>query len=213
MNERWFRYVLSVAALLAAMNFLSCGKQRRLVTIDVQPPGFKFLTNDPAGQGVFTALGTYKHPPDTRDITAQATWKTDVPQLIQINKGVVSPMPGGVCGIANVYASVNDGGNLITGFATVTVDDPTNKNCPGGSTTLGVVSVNVVGAGMVTSAPGGITCGMQCIAQFNVGDTIGLNAIPSAGHTFSGWTGCAGNGNTCSILVPVGSTSVTATFN
>ena len=217
MKQRWLRYTLSAVALFAAMNFLSCGNQRKLVSIDVQPPSFTFFTPDPNGQAVFTALGTYMHPPDRRDITGKVMWKTDNPQVIQVNGGVVSPVAGS-CGIGDISASLSDGGNLIIAYATVTVNDPTRKICPGGNTTLAVVSVTLAGptgAGMAMSSPGGISCpsGM-CIAQFNVGDTIGLTATPSPGHTFTSWTGCTQTaGTTCSILVPTGSTNVTATFN
>ena len=42
MNQHWLRSVLSVAAVLAALNFISCGHQRKLVSIDVQPTGAIF---------------------------------------------------------------------------------------------------------------------------------------------------------------------------
>ena len=218
MNLRWVRFAVSAVASLAAMNFLSCGNQRKLVSIDVHPASFTFFTPDPQSLAVFTALGTYKHPPDTRDITSQVTWKTDNPQVILVDKGVVSPQPGGVCGFGDISASFNEGGNLITGYATVTVNDPTRSICPGGGTTQGVVSVTLAPAsddGSVTSAPAGIACPTgACITQFPVGSTVGLNAVPSSGHTFVGWTGgCTGSQTTCSFTVPTGSTNVTATFN
>ena len=220
MNERWLRYVLCLTALFAAVNFLSCGNKLKLVSIDLQPGSAKFLTPDPNGLIVFTALGTYIHPPATRDITGRVTWTTDNPQLLVVTKGVVSPQPGNVCGVGDIYANFNDGGNLITAFATITVNDPTRPICPGGSTTQGAVSVTIAGpagtaGGSVMSAPAGIACppGL-CIAQFTVGTTVGFNATPSSGHTFAGWTGCTpGGGNSCSLLVPTGNTSVTATFN
>jgi len=218
MNRSWLRYLLSAVALLAAINFLSCGNQRKLVSITLQPGAAKFLTPDPAAFIDFTALGSYKHPPDTRDITAVATWKTDNPQLLSVTKGVVSPQQGNVCGVGDIYASVNDGGNLITAFATITVDDPTRATCPGGSTTQGIVSVALAPAaddGSVTSAPGGIACPSgACIAQFPVGSTVGLNPIASSGHTFVSWTGCTSvAGNTCSVVVTTVATNVIANFN
>lgn len=215
MNERWLRGVLSAALMLAAMNFASCGNKRKLVSIAVQPPAGTFLTPDPNGQIVFTALGSYIHPPDTRDISNKVTWKTDIPQLIVINGGTVSPQPGNVCGIANLSASFQDGGNLVTGYATVTVDDPTNPICPGGSQTKGVLTVGLTGNGSVTSVPGGINCPAgACGAQFNVGDTVVLTATPNAGANFGSWAGCTStNGTTCSVLITIGSTNVSVTFN
>jgi hypothetical protein len=189
------------------------------VGITIHPPGATFPTPDSNAQVVFSALGSYIHPPDTRDITSQVTWKTDVPQLLQINGGVVSPQPGNVCGIANISASMTDKGNLIIGFATVTVNDPTRAICPGGSPTQAVVTVTLAGpsgAGAVKSVPTGIDCPTAaCGAQFTIGDTIVLTATPNTGHAFVSWSSdCTTTaGTTCSILVPSGSTNATATFN
>ena len=125
MNQHWLRSVLSVAAVLAALNFISCGHQRKLVSIDVRPTGAIFATPNPAGLIDFTALGTYRHPPDTRDITDRVTWKTDNPQLILVTKGVVSPQSGNVCGVGDIPASYNGGGNLIVAYA----DDNREQSC------------------------------------------------------------------------------------
>jgi Divergent InlB B-repeat domain len=202
--------LITLAALL-----MGCGFKRKLVAIQIQPSTATFLTPDPAAQIDFTALGFYIHPPDSHDITSQATWKTDVPQLITVNSGVVSPQ--GVCGIANISASMQQDGNLKIGYATVTINDPTNPICPGGSTTQGVVTVSLAGTGegTVTSSPSGIDCPTgACGAQFAVGTTIVLTATPNTGHTFTSWSSCPTvNGNTCSVPVVQGSTGVTATFN
>ena len=53
----------------------------------------------------FTALGTFIHPPGTRDITNEVTWKADAPQVVNLNGGVVTT--NGACGITNIYASTN----------------------------------------------------------------------------------------------------------
>ena len=209
--------LLVVVAVFLA--FPSCGFERKLVEITIAPPTATFLTPDSTKQIVFSALGRYIHPPDTRDITSQVTWKTDVPQLVQVSGGVVSPQPGNVCGIADISASMSDGGNLVIGYATVTVDDPTNPICPGGSPTQAVVTVTLLGptaAGTVTSVPGGISCPSgACGALFTTGSTMVLTATPNTGHTFVSWSGGCTTiaGTTCSILVPNGSTNVTATFN
>ncbi len=218
MNQRWLKYGLGAAFVFAAVNFLSCGQDHKLVAITIHPSGgFTFPTPDPAAQGVFTAIGTYVHPPRTTDITNQVAWKTDVPGLLTINNGVVSPQSTSVCGIADVSASLTSGGNLVIAYSTVTVNDPTNPLCPGGSATQGVVTVTLLPAdgGVVTSVPAGITCPSQtCGAQFTVGDTITLTASPNAGHSFASWSGCTpSGGSNCTLQVPTGSTNVTATFN
>ncbi len=215
MSGRRMRCFLGAALTLTATSWWSCGQDHKLVAIEVQPSaGFNFASPNPAAQGGFTAIGTFVHPPGTADITNQVLWKTDIPQLLTIDKGVVSPTGAG-CGVADVSASLTSGGNLVVGYSTVTVSDSTNALCPGGSSTLGVVSVTLAGAstGTVTSAPAGITCPATCIAQFTVGATIGLVAVPGAGNTVS-WAGCTTfSGNTCTIVVPKGTTNVTATFN
>src|SRR5882762_7119288 len=191
---------LGAALALTATSWWSCGQDHKLVAIEVQPSaGFNFASPNPAAQGDFTAIGTFVHPPGTADVTNRVVWKTDIPQLLTIDQGVVSPTGAG-CGVADVSASLNSGGNLVVGYSTVTVSDSTNALCPGGSSTLGVVSVTLAGAGTgtVTSAPAGIACPKTtCIAQFAVGDTIGLAAVPDPGNTVT-WTGCPTvNGNTC----------------
>ncbi len=216
MNRGWLRYVSSVVTLLAAMNFLSCGNKLKLVSIAVHPTSFTFFTPDPTGKVVFTALGSYMHPPDTRDISGRVMWKTDSPNLVQFSGSTVSPTGNG-CGVGTVSASLSEGGNLVTGYATVTVNDPTDPICPGGKNTLAVVSVNPaggLGTGVVTSVPAGITCPGTCGASFTVGSPIILTETPDSGATFGGWSGgCTGTTNTCSFVVPAGITTVTATFN
>ena len=218
MSGRRMKCCLGAALALTATSWWSCGQDHKLVAIEVQPSaGFNFASPNPAAQGDFTAIGTFVHPPGTADITNQVVWKTDIPQLLTIDQGVASPTGAG-CGVADVSASLNSGGNLVVGYSTVTVSDSTNALCPGGSSTLGVVSVTLTGpgaaTGKVTSAPAGIACpATTCIAQFTVGATIGLAAVPGAGNTVS-WAGCTTvSGNTCSIVVPKGTTNVTAIFN
>jgi hypothetical protein len=212
MKAVWRRSALGAALILTATNFLSCGHDLKLVAVTIQPPGGTFLTPSPGGEIDFTAMGSYIHPPDTRDITGKVTWKTDVPGLISVNGGKVSPLEG--CGGANISASLQDKGNLVIGYATVTVNDPTNAICPGGGTeaTLGV-SINPSSFGTVTSLTGGISCPTQCIAAFPVGSSVGLTATPGPSHSFVNWTGCTqSSGNTCTVTIPVGGASVAATF-
>ncbi len=67
------------------------------------------------------------------------------------------------------------------------------------------------GTGTVTSSPLGINCGSTCSATFPNNSQISLTASPSAGTTFSGWSGaCSGKG-ACSVTLD-GDKSVTANF-
>lgn len=68
------------------------------------------------------------------------------------------------------------------------------------------------GDGWVTSAPGGINCGVDCVATYDFGTVLVLSATADVGSAFSGWSGgvCPGIG-TCIVTVS-GTINVTATF-
>ncbi len=71
------------------------------------------------------------------------------------------------------------------------------------------------GAGTVTSAPAGITCGTTCTAPFNSGTVVTLTAAATVGSTFDGWSGggCTGT-STCAVTMdaaqPLPPTSVSS---
>ena len=217
---KWSCIGLALGALVAVgavLSLPSCGHDQKLVSITVQPTTFTFLTPDPAGTEQYTATGTYIHPPATKDMTSQATWKVD-DGVVSINAGLVSPGPTLGCGGGTISASLPEGtggsSNILIGYATVTVDDPSNPICPGGGTQA-TLSVNVtpVGDGTVTSLTGGISCPTQCISAFPVGASVGLTATPAPNHSFVSWAGCtSSSGNTCTVTIPVGGASVAATF-
>ncbi len=214
-KTRWFQIALSAVVALVAVNSLSCGNGRKLTQIEIHPAAATFLDPSPGPNNVilFTAQGIYLHPSVTRDLTSKVAWKTDTPGLLVVTGGQVSPFGGGACGVGDISAESVDRGNLIIGYATATVNDPSNPNCPGGSATKGVVTVALAGPGSVASSPGGITCPSTCGSQFTVGDTIVLSATPSAGHTFGGWTSCPSPSTTsCTITVLKGSVNVSANF-
>src|SRR2546428_1901532 len=65
---------------------------------------------------------------------------------------------------------------------------------------LTVTAVAAVG-GTITPAGG----------TYDHGTVVALTANPAAGYQFSGWSGCSGSGNTCSVTMDMAK-SVTATF-
>ncbi|SFU90610.1 pre-peptidase C-terminal domain-containing protein [Paenacidovorax caeni] len=86
-------------------------------------------------------------------------------------------------------------------------------NVLGGGTfyTLSVAKSGT-GTGTVTSSPSGINCGSDCSESYPAGTSVTLTATPSAGHTFTGWSGaCAGSATSCSVAMNAAK-SVTATF-
>jgi hypothetical protein len=129
------RKCLGVALVCVAALFVpSCGHDQQLVSITVTPATFIF--EGVGAQAQFTALGTYIHPPATKDITNQVVWKIDVAHLATITQtGFVTGLS--VCGRGNVSAThYNNPGNpsassLIVGTAIVQgVLDGTSKCQP-----------------------------------------------------------------------------------
>jgi len=203
-----------LVAVGAALSLPSCGHDQKLVSLTITPTTFTFLTPYPSGTEQYTAAATYIHPPATKDVTSQATWKIDDGAVTMTAPGLFTPAPG-FCGGGDISASVPEGtggsGNIVIAVATVTVDDPSNILCPGGGK-LATLAVAVVGAGTVTSLPTAISCsatGGTCVATYSVGASVLLTA--SAATVV--WGNCPGSsGDTCVVTIPTGGTAVSATF-
>jgi hypothetical protein len=204
---------LAVAILLSVAG---CARETRLTQITLQPGAETFLTPNPNVQVHFTAFGTFIHPPAMRDITGEVTWTTDSPQLLTVAGGVVSPTGAG-CGVATVTATSNkDTGsseNIVVGNATVTVNDPSDPACPGGSTPSVTLTLLVTGNGTVTSSPAGISCPGTCAAPFPANTSITLTPTPGGGSSFGGWQNCPTTSGSSCIVTLTANESVTATFN
>lgn len=205
----------ALVAVGAVLSLPSCGHDQKLVGLQIQPQTFTFLTPDTAAKEQFKAIGTYIHPPETKDITSQVTWSVDFADVVTMNQGLVSPFGMGGCGGVDITAIAPEGtggsSNVVVANATAIVDDPSNTICPGGGK-LATLAVAVVGGGMVTSLPAAISCtatGGTCVATYSVGASVLLTAsqLPVA------WANCPGaSGDTCVIMIPTGGTAVSATF-
>jgi hypothetical protein len=219
----------ALVAVGAVLSLPSCGHDQKLVSLAISPttstflePGFTPPPPNPTEQ--YTATATYIHPPATKDVTSQATWKIDNGVATMSSPGLFTAAPPpadsppgtpGPCGVGNISASVPEGtggsGNVVIAVATVTVDDPSNILCPGGGK-LATLAVAVVGGGTVTSLPAAISCsatGGTCIATYDVGASVLLTANPASVT----WANCPGfSGNTCVVTIPTGGTAVSATF-
>ncbi len=217
---------LALGALVvvgAVLSLPSCGHDQKLVSLQVQPasPGFTFPVPTAGATGQYTAIGTYIHPPATKDVTKQATWAVD-DNVVSISAGLVTT--NGSCGSADVSATMPEGtggaSNIVIGYSFVTVQDKNDPNCPGGSASNGQLVVTLAGNGVgtVTSQPGGIDCPVTtCGAQFPTIDSpVTLTATPDLNSSFGGWAGCTAGSmpNQCPVtIVGNGTVNVIATFN
>ena len=130
MSRKWF----SIAALIITASLLlsvsSCGDPQELVGITVQPGSVTFGASNipvPADAGLttqLTALGTYVHPPVTKDITNQVTWASSDDQEVTVSSTGLIKVTGVVCGpnalISATLTTNADGSGLSSSGAVVT---------------------------------------------------------------------------------------------
>lgn len=116
------------------------------------------------------------------------------------------PRPG------SIFAGWSGGGCTGTGSCTITMNAPTSVTATFVMQTFSLtVSRAGAGSGTVSSAPAGISCGTDCSENYPFGTMVSLNAAPSVGSTFAGWSGgCTGTG-ICTVTMNA-STTVTANF-
>lgn len=212
MKRKWFSILALITAATLLFVLSSCGFNQHLESIQVEPTTVTFGGVGAAIQ--FTALGTYIHPPATKDITGTVTWSVDSQNLVSFS----NTMPGlataiNDCGTGNVLASLHDGNNDIIGTAFVTAAGVGTPAC-----TQAALTVVVVGSGTVTSSPAGITCPSTCSAAFPLDSTVGLSAAPGTGATIVTWTwpagtaGCSVSSATACTVVLDTNQTITATF-
>jgi hypothetical protein len=128
-----FLVVFSIALFVGLPG---CGHDQELVSITIQPATETFGAADipvsaSAGSTVqLTALGTYVHPPVTKDITNQVIWESKTPALVTVNSAGLITATGEACGDTIVSATVDtnssaggisSSGAIVTSFMTATV--------------------------------------------------------------------------------------------
>lgn len=131
--KKWF---VLVGVCCITLSSLSCSSGQQLLTITVSPASAIFGSPVPAGIGQngiqLTAIGTYVHPPATKDLTNQVTWKSAIPAVANVSStGLLTAGPS--CGVAGISASLltnQPTGNVVIGTMTATVDGPADENCP-----------------------------------------------------------------------------------
>jgi subtilisin family serine protease len=100
-----------------------------------------------------------------------------------------------------------------TGTGACMVDMTLNRSVTARFTAFPQLTVvkSGTGSGTVSSAPGGIDCGGDCVNVYGSGSVVTLTATASPGSRFLGWTGpCTGIGQCVINFGPT--TSVTALF-
>jgi len=206
MSRKWFSVVVLIAAATFFLSLSSCAFNQHLVSISVVPSSTTF--HAVGSSAVFKAIGTYIHPPQTKDITSLVQWSVDSQNLVTItNTSLVTAVS--ICGTGNLTASLMDGSNYVAGSATLIGGGAGTATC-----NQGVLTVDIVGSGgTVVDSTGVIKCPGTCSANYALGSTIGLTATPGAGKSQTNWTNCSTfAGNTCTVVLNF-DTTVTATFN
>jgi hypothetical protein len=136
--------VSALVGLCAAMGLLvslsACGHDQQLVSITVVPGVETFGAPNiavelDAGLNVqLRALGSYIHPPVTKDITNQVVWTSNTPQMVMVSSTGLITATGQACGGTIISATVttnhssgaiSSSGALVTGSMTANVVCPT----------------------------------------------------------------------------------------
>jgi hypothetical protein len=204
MSRKWLSIIVLIAVATFLLSVSSCGFNQHLVSIQVQPSGATFQAV--GASIVFKAIGTYIHPPATKDITDLVTWSVDSQNLVTItDTSLVTALS--ICGSGNLTASYYDSPNLVSGSAFLTGNGQGTSAC-----NQAILTVNIVGSGSVIDSTGVIKCPGTCSADYALGSTIGLTATIGSGASQVNWTNCNSfAGNTCTVVLNV-DTTVTATF-
>jgi len=139
MRKNWLKQILLCLAVIVVP---SCGHDQQLVSIDVEPTTETFgaanipVTEDAGLNVQLRALGTYIHPPVTKDITSQVTWASNTPAVATVNSSGILTAAGVDCGNALISATVTtnrSAGNLSSKGAIVTGSMTANVVCFTGS--------------------------------------------------------------------------------
>src|SRR5690348_15202792 len=92
MIRKWFGVGALTVLAIAMLSFSSsCGRDQQLVSIQIQPTTETFgdastpVARDAGLQVQLRAMGSYIHPPVTKDITNQVTWTSNTPQMMTVD--------------------------------------------------------------------------------------------------------------------------------
>ena len=234
MIRKWYGVFTLFLVAGAFLTLSSCGRDQQLTSIQIQPASETFgssttpLTQLIGAQVQLRALGTYIHPPVTKDITNQVTWNSNTPQMMTVDASGLITVTGGACGNTLISATVNTGkssggisssGAVVTGYMTGNVICYTGSSGGGGGSGPSI-TINFLGtgSGAISSSPAGLSCASTtnpCFSNaFTSGTTVQITAAPNG--TFGGWTDCPsvdGTGLICTVSNLTTAVTLSATFN
>lgn len=231
MNGKWWSFAVLVALAGMLLGVNSCGHSQQLESIQVQPISETFgasniQVSDDAGLTVqLRALGTYIHPPVTKDITNQVTWASNDTQMMTVNSTGLLTVTGFTCGGALVSATLqtntstgglSSSGAIVTGYMTGNVVCFTSSSGGGSGSPVLTVTFGGTGTGTVSDTQNSLNCATPtpCVFQYASGTALTLTATPAGTSVFGSWAGCdsATSVNPCTLTL-TGNRTVTATFN
>ncbi len=117
MQAKWLTFLFLVAGGISLLSLSSCARDQKLVSIALQPPA-GFVFEGYGAQGQFTALGTYIHPPETKDITNQLVWTLNIANFGTLTQtGQITYTRSDSCGSGQVTATFySDPSNHSAGY-------------------------------------------------------------------------------------------------
>ena len=125
MKGKWLSVLFLVAGGVSMLSLSSCARDQKLVSIALQPSA-GFVFEGYGAQGQFTALGTYIHPPETKDITNQLVWALNIANFGTLTQtGQITYTRTDGCGSGQVTAtfysdpSNHSAGYVVLGTASV----------------------------------------------------------------------------------------------
>ena len=235
MNGKLLSGIVLVGAASWLWSLASCGRSSELVGIQIQPAVETFgasniLVGANAGLTVqLRALGSYIHPPVTKDITNQVTWASNNTQMFTVDPTGVLMATGMACGGSLISATVktntssgglSSNGAIVTGYMTGNVVCFTGGGGGGGGGGGIAPALTLTfgggGSGQGTSSPPNLSCASPtpCVAQFTSGTLVTLTASPLGASSFGNWSNCdsPATTNPCTVTLTANRT-VVATFN
>jgi hypothetical protein len=204
------RNITSIAILatvgILLLSLSNCGRDQELVGIQVQPGAETVgatdipVSADAGFQVQLSAVGSYIHPPVTKDITNQVTWASNTPQMFTVDSTGLLTTTGGACGSTLVSATVttnkstggiSSSGAVVVGYMTASVICFTGSGTGAGPAIT--ITFAGTGSGTVSSSPAGWSCTgpNPCVDSFPAGTVLTLTATPTAPATTGSW------GETC----------------